>query len=290
MKKRYILNGFSTRELAQKRNHEFALNSGIKEDSTTKYMFNIHCLQREEWGLEVSEEHLNLLDDIERTSERLIEIPHTPFANAYVPMLFRYLELEWVDEFFKTGKLRLSSFKKFHKHDDEQRGDTSEGSNSIFGNSPDHHLFAVTHSGNDAFVLSTSLTFNEQLYIDFKVDSCFVIEKPLEFMDCIIRAIPEFKGINYGPCLYQPEKIIQRKIPSFNMDSIKCDENSNNVDMDKMFNLINQVGGNDVLFSKTIKYSNQHEYRILWHSFSDTMPDYIDVFVPEARVFCKQII
>lgn len=91
MKKRYILNGFSTRELAQKRNHEFALNSGIKEDSTTKYMFNVHCLQREEWGLEVSEEHLNLLDDLERTSERLREIPHTPFVNAYVPMLFRYV-------------------------------------------------------------------------------------------------------------------------------------------------------------------------------------------------------
>lgn len=289
MKKRYILNGFPNREEAQKRNQEFALNYGIKPDSTTKYMFNVHCLQREEWGLEILEDHLNLLDENEKIPERLREIPNNPFVNSYVPMVFRYLESKWVDDFFKNGKLRLSSFKKFHQHQDEQRGDKKEGSNLVVGLGSEKQFFAMTGNGYDAFVLSTSMSYNEKMFDDFGIDSCFVIEKPYEFMDEIIRAIPEFKGINFGPCLYQPDKTITRQLPYFNLDSIKSEDNPDTNDMDKMFHVINQASGLDVLFSKTNEYSHQHEFRMLWHTYLDPMPEHIDIIVPEARKFCRKI-
>jgi hypothetical protein len=289
MKKRYILNGFPTQEDAQKRNHEFALSHGIKPDSTTMYMFSVHCLQREEWGLEVLEDNLDLLDESEKTPERLREIPNRPFVHSYVPMVFRYLESKWVDEFFKSGSIRLSSFKKFHQHEDEQRGDKKEGSNMIFGIGSEKQFGAMTSNGHDAFVLATSLTYNEKMYQDFDVDSCFVIEKPHEFMDSIIKAIPEFKGLNFGPCLYQPYKIIQRQMPGFDLDSIKSDDDPNTNDMGKMFNQIDQAGGLDVLFSKTNDYAHQHEYRMLWHTYLDPMPEHIDLIVPEAKQFCREL-
>jgi len=289
MKKRFILNGFSTREDAQKRNHEFALNHGLKPDSTTKFMFNVHCLQKEEWGLEILEDNLGLLDESEKTQERLREIPNRPFVNSYVPMVFRYLESEWVNEFFENGILRLSSFKKFHQHEDEQRGDKQEGSNMIFGIGSENQFSAMTNSGHDAFVLSTSLAHNENLYNDFDVDACFIIEKPHEFMESIMKSIPEFKGINFGPCLYQPSKIIQRQMPGFNLDSIKSDDEPNTNDMGKIFNQIDQASGLDVLFSKTNEYAHQHEYRMLWHTYLDPMPEYIDLIVPEALQFCRKI-
>ena len=289
MKKRFILNGFPTREDAQKRNHEFALNYGIQPDSSTKYIFNVHCLQREEWGLEVLEDNLNLLDESEKTSQRLREIPNSPFIQPFVPMVFRYLESEWVDAFFDKGNLRLSSFKKFHKHQDEQRGDNKEGSNMIVGMGKEKHFSAMTSNGHDAFVLSTSLTYNDKMYEDFNVDSCFVIEKPLEFMDAIIKVIPDFIGLNFGPCLYQPNKIIKRNIPGFDLDSMKSDDDPNSNDMGKMFNVINQVGGLEVLFTKTNDYSDQHEYRMLWHTYMNSMPEHIDLNVPEAVQFCRRI-
>jgi hypothetical protein len=289
MKKRYILNGFSTREDAQKRNHEFALIHGLKPDSTTKFMFNVHCLQQEEWGLEILEDNLGLLDESEKTQERLREIPNRPFVHSYVPMVFRYLESEWVDEFFKNGILRLSSFKKFHQHEDEQRGDKQEGSNMIFGVGSENQFGAMTSNGHDAFVLSTSLTYNEDLYHDFDVDACFIIEKPHEFMESIMKAIPEFKGVNFGPCLYQPDRIIQRQMPGFNLDSIKSDDEPNTNDMGKMFNQINQASGLDVLFSKTNEYAHQHEYRMLWHTYLDPMPEHIDLIVPDAVQYCRKI-
>ena len=280
MKKHFILNGFESREGAQKRNHEFALKKGFEESSDTKFMFNVHCLTKEEWGLEVTEENLDLLDDNEKTPERLREIPFQPFIQPYIPMVYRYLEKQWIELFFSEGKIRLSSFNKFRKHLDEQRGDKVEGNNILIGTGNDKTIYAVVSTGIDAFVLSTSLLYSKSLYNDFKVDGCFVIERPLEFMQEISKHIPEYKGINFGPCIYKSEVLIKRQLPDFNLDTLKSEDDPTKNDMSKLFTTSNLIGGNDVLFRKTLKHASQHEYRILWHSDQKDLPDYIDIIAP----------
>lgn len=289
MKKRYILNGFASREDAQKRNHEFALKAGIKEDSTTKYMFQQHCLVREQWGLEVTEDYLHLLDSEEKTTDRLIEVKYQPFLQPYIPMVFRYLEKEFVDLFFNEGKLRLSSFKKFHQHTDEQRRDNKEGKNVISGYNNEHRIVAVASTGHNAFVLSSSLLYNKQLYKDFNVDDCFIIERPLEFINAISKQIVNFLGVNFGPCLYQSGKTIHRQIHNINFDDLKNNNTSNDIDMGKLFNSTEDLYMNDGLFIKPDKYSHQHEYRFVWHTETDQLPEYIDLFIPEAKKFCRKV-
>jgi hypothetical protein len=289
MKKRYVLNGFESRESAQKRNHEFAINQGFDENSQTKFMFNVHCLTKEEWGLEITEEYLNLLDGNEKGPERLREIPFQPFIQPYIPMVYRYLEKQWIDQFFSEGKLRLSSFKKFRKHIDEQRGDKGEGNNILIGTGKDKTIYTVVSTGIDAFVLSTSLLYNHSLYTDFKVDGCFVIERPLEFMQEISKHIPDYKGINFGPCIYKQETLIKRQLPDFDLESLKSEDDPSKNDMNKVFATSNLIGGNDVLFRKTLKHAPQHEYRILWHSDLKDLPDYIDVIAPNSRQYCREI-
>jgi len=44
-----------------------------------------------------------------------------------LPIVYRYLEQEYVAKFFETSEIRLSSFSQFRKHKDEQRGDSAEG-------------------------------------------------------------------------------------------------------------------------------------------------------------------
>lgn len=262
MKKHYILNGFDSRESAQKRNHEFAIKKGFDENSPTKFIFNVHCLTKEEWGLEVTEEHINLLDDNEKIPERLKEIPFQPFIQPYIPMVYRYLEKEWIDLFFSEGRLRLSSFNRFRKHADEQRGDKGEGNNILIGTGKEKTIYTVVNTGIDAFVLSTSLLYNQSLYNDFEVDGCFVIERPFEFMQEISKQIPEYKGINFGPCIYKPEKMIKRQLPDFDLESLKSEDDPTKNDLNKIFSTSNSVGGNDALFRKTLKHAPQHEYRI----------------------------
>ena len=289
MKKHYILNGFDTREIAQHRNHEFALKKGYEENSPTKFMFNVHCLTKEEWGLEITEDYLNLLDETEKTPNRLREIPYQPFIQPYIPMVFRYLEKEWIDQFFNEGKLRLSSFKKFRAHIDEQRGDKEEGSTVIIGTGKEKTFYAMVKTGIDAFVLSASLIYSKSLTEDFKVDGCFIIERPFEFMQVISNHIHDFKGINFGPCLYKSNHLVKRHLPGFDLDSLKSEDDPNNMDMNKMFATSNLAGGNDILFIKTITFSHQHEYRILWHTEMQDLPDYIDIIAPEAIQFCRKI-
>lgn len=289
MKKHYILNGFDSRELAQKRNHEFALKHGFDENSPTKFMFNVHCLIKEQWGLEISEEYLELLDAHEKTPDRLREIPFQPFIQPFIPMVFRYLEKQWIDLFFNEGKLRLSSFNKFRNHTDEQRGDKEEGSNIIIGAGKEKHFYAMVKTGIDAFVLSTSLLYSKSLFEEFKVDSSFIIERPFEFMQGVSNHIPDFKGINFGPCLYKPNHLVKRQLPGFDLNTLKSEDDPNNLDMNKMFATSNLAGGNDVLFIKTLKFSHQHEYRILWHSDLHDLPDYIDIIAPEIVQYCRKI-
>lgn len=286
MNKRYILNGFESQRKALERNQLLTLKSGNIDLNVNEYLFNTHCLIKEEWGLEIGEEYIHLLDDIEKTPERLKEIPFQPFIAPYIPMVFRYLEKKWVDNFFEDGSLRISSFKKFHQHSDEQRGDKQEGNNLVIGVQEKKYMYSLTFHGSDAFVLSTSLLLDKSLYSDFDVDSCFVIEKPFEFMDIISKQIPNFKGINFGPCLYQPLRQIRRNIKGLMIGDSK---NQDTVNLDDIFKNINEAGGSDTLFLKTQNYSSQHEYRFLWHSFDNSLPEHLDIKVPEAREFCRRI-
>ena len=76
---------------------------------------------------------------------------------------------------------------------------------------------------------------------------------------------------------------------SVDLDNLRSEDMPGSIDMGKMVNAINQVGALDVYFSKTNQYAPQHEYRILWHSFLEPMPEHIDIVVPEAIEFCRKI-
>ena len=57
-----------------------------------------------------------------------ISIPlQIPTWEVKLPTVVRYLEVQHVNEFLNDGKLMLSSFKRFWKHEDEHRGDDDEG-------------------------------------------------------------------------------------------------------------------------------------------------------------------
>lgn len=286
MEQKYILSGFTSQHEAIERHRELILESGISESELATVHSTQFILSLEEWGLEIDEGLRILLKDDEKNN-RLIKIPiHQIFVNSYIPMVFRYSEKKWVDNFFKDGSIRISSFKKFHKHTDEQRGDKDEGYNIISGVKDKIYMYAITQHGSDAFVLSTSLLLDPKLYTDFDVDDCFIIEKPYEFMQAIASHIPNLKGVNFGPCLYQPQHFIRRSI-EMNLEALNSEYNPD--DLGNIIQLVNDAGGLDPLFIKTINYSNQHEYRFLWHSSNENLPEHLDLKVPEAVNFCRRV-
>ncbi len=48
--------------------------------------------------------------------------------NVFLPKPFKYIQKEYLDMFFDSGILRISSFNRFRNYPDEIRGDLKEGS------------------------------------------------------------------------------------------------------------------------------------------------------------------
>src|SRR6185437_2766358 len=69
------------------------------------------------------------------------------------PRVYRFLESKWIDAFFEDGSLRLSSFRQFAQHEDEQRHDPAEGWGIRAGVGPNMTVFMVGGRGSDAYVL-----------------------------------------------------------------------------------------------------------------------------------------
>ena len=102
--------------------------------------------------------------------------------HLMTPVVFRMLERPWVDKFFETGELRLSSFAQFAKHTDEQRKD-KEGNNTITLRGASTTGFARIHgSGSNAYVLcATALEPSQTLLKAFNNDAAIQIFDAMGF-------------------------------------------------------------------------------------------------------------
>jgi hypothetical protein len=285
--RKYILTGFNSKHSALDRSREFALKSGIEPNATTQFLFSVEPLFQEHWGLVIPEDHLDLLEPHEKFAGRLQEIlPPQPYVKPYIPMVFRYMNKQFVDEFFKTGSLRLSSFSKFHQYDDEQRGDKTEGNNMIHAKSGDNSFVSVQSNGSDAFILCSALIKDKEFMTEFNSDDCLIVEKPFEFLNCIASKIPEFKGTLFGPCMYQPEKIISSQVEPITIDDLQVE---GGIDSNRLFGITNNAGGDHVYFTKKLEFKPQHEYRFLFFSWINPVPDELFIEIPEAIGYCSRI-
>lgn len=90
----------------------------------------------------------------------MITVPITLPWHVCTPTIFRLLPSQYVDEFFRDGSLRLSSFRRFKQHTDEQRLDAQEGESSFVHRTRERRgqtFFARALHGDNAYVLSANL-------------------------------------------------------------------------------------------------------------------------------------
>lgn len=206
------------------------------------------------------------------------------------PFVYRYLERRFVDSFFETGTLRLSSFASFAKHADEQRLDSGEGDGVVChrnSGGTGQTIIARLCQGRNAFVLCGATCFRTELADAFGTDSGFRIDDTLAFADVVSRYVPGFcMGIE-GPCHYSPKKLLVRDMGAIDFDSLKADEDANKVDLQKLMALVSTMAGDDMFFLKSDRFAHQNEYRLLWHTPND-VAGHIDISCPEARQFCTR--
>jgi len=145
----------------------------------------------------------------------MIKIPVvTTEWHICTPSLFRFLDKEHVDAFFKDGTLRISSFAQFHKYKDEQRQDKHEGEAYFVEQTKEkggQTIEIFSKHGNNVYVLSSSMRYDKELANLFKCDSYIRIKEPTNFGITIAKHIPNLITAFEGPCNYQAMKILAKE-------------------------------------------------------------------------------
>ena len=203
------------------------------------------------------------------------------------PKVYRFLERKYVEEFFDSGRIRLSSFERFSKHSDEQRHDASEGKAVSSMTDSQWTVVLAAGFGFDSYVLCGSTSSADAVASAF-ADSAIVIENTTEFAGIIARALPYYVNGIEGHCLYRSGRNIRRRLPKGRIkelwDAHKQEDGT--INMDVLQQIMRPVAI-DHLFLKEEKYSNQLEYRLIWRC--QHVEEYIDLKVPEARKYCSPL-
>ncbi len=219
---------------------------------------------------------------------------HSAFSNVtnyinVVPYLYRYENQEYIDKFFEKGEILISSFHQYSQYKDNQLGDTAEGSSFSTANSQsnDYSFGALTSVGHNSYCFCTSTVMSKELFGIFKRNSVFRIKDPINFMLEIERSLTRVRELLHGNCIYLNERIIEKQVPHFSLDTFKHDE-SDNMSMEKMMGAVQSINGPEQFFLKLLKHQKQSEYRILWNTDREVKEPLI-ITCPEARQFCEQV-
>lgn len=205
------------------------------------------------------------------------------------PYLYRYENQEFINRFFETGEILISSFYQYSRYTDNQLGDKSEGSAVNHGSTKDGKtVFAVTSFGHNAYCFCTSTLLQKDLFEVFKRNSAFRIKDPINFILQIEKSLTRVTEVLYGNCIYLPKRILSKEIGELDLEKMRINDGSNNLSMDLMFQKVGELAGPEQLFLKNISYQQQSEYRLLWLT-DVTIDNPIILKCPEAVKFCEKI-
>lgn len=206
--------------------------------------------------------------------------------HVKTPIVIRYLDTEYVDAFFETGELRLSSFAQFAKHPDEERGDRGEGRNIIdFVTEDGNEGYVVMSHGYNSLVLCGSTIESAELQQRFGTTSYFRILDTTAFGRAVAFAVPAFIGGLEGLCVYQDKRVIEKHgMPALDVEAAK---NAKLNTPGPLHDYLQKVAGLDPYLVKLSKYSAQSEYRFIFNT-SMRVEGAFTVRAPDARQFCQR--
>ena len=203
------------------------------------------------------------------------------------PSIYRYMPGKYVDEFFDNGRIRLSSFAEFAKHEDEEKGDALEGKHILVGKGSKQTVFAVTGHGNDAYILCGTAILSQELMERFGCDSGIHIKDTTSFGVTIGRKLSGLRQGLEGPCYYK-DGSIECDIGDFELDQLKARPEAKTLDLNKLGGFVLNMAGAAVFFKKRLTYQHQSEYRWIWIVDREVTSPLI-MECPEARQFCEKV-
>lgn len=215
----------------------------------------------------------------------LLKIGVAREVHIRLPRVVRYIDAEWVDRFFDEGSLRLSSFRRCARHDDEARHDAREGRSSVQAVAADGStLAAITLPAPTFYVLCCSMVLDLEHRDLFGVSGGYIIADPLQFAVAIANALPVCQNLAQGPCFYCPEEVRRAELS----EPLFTEDPKSEADLERIPQALRRIDGLESIFTKPPEpFSKQHEYRFIWDIGQD-VDETLDFVCPAAVRFCTR--
>ncbi len=231
---------------------------------------------------------LKYLDEEKITNT--VELKPNIQVDSFSPRLFRFMDENYIDEFLEIGTLFISSYKRCHNLENQNRKDKSEGKVSVVGTDGKNTLEIVIGVPDNSFLLCTSLSENNVFPNGEVYSACLEIVNLDGFIESITDALIkngyQVDRLLYGACNYGQRLIINQKT---NMDfqEIIPDKTNKTIDFERIFRAQNAIAGESMYFRKGLEKAYEHEYRIIWN-INNCKEDHITIKVPEAIKYCQK--
>lgn len=205
--------------------------------------------------------------------------------------LYRYLERQFVERFFDTGELMLSSFTRCRAIEGA-RQDTREGRSNFSLFDGQRGIYGVSNSGSRTHFLCTSRLLSESLMKKFSVDDFFIVKRPLHFAYSLAECIQDVLSFEFQDCMYTDtgsEAYSQNSIflsnPNFENES-ECIEWAER-QRAHLGEIVHQSFGNSALFTKRVSYQEEAECRFVW-TLRHPASEQLLVSCPNAIAYCRR--
>jgi hypothetical protein len=203
---------------------------------------------------------------------------------AKVDPVYRILDRkEYIQEFFETGLLKISTLAAMKKYPDEMKGDPGEGSGSIGTDTQDGktHFFLYDTAVN-AYAMCTTAHLSKEVIHDFNGVGAIRIIDPTQFGVAVAGYLPGIVEGVEGHCEYVESRSdwadgLQEIVPLL--------KQGDEAGFAKRFH--QHTPGTEA-FRKPMKYAHQKEYRILWFSKSPVQEPVL-IHCPLAVHFCEPV-
>lgn len=276
----YILSGFASFEAVKEKIEDLIKKSGV---CTYKIIS-----QQDSFAILLPHIVIPYLTESEQSQ---LIINHRIKSEVNQPTVWRFMGKEFVERFFKTGELRISTYANFANLDDLVRRDTDEGKITL--QSKEGSLTSVMSIGVgfNALVLCTSLSQNNCLSNGKFYDACIEINDIQSFIREVTLKLVEItsvKSVIHGACVYHNKEFYKETQENYLSEIINQSPEGNRFDFTLFTRLAEETGGSKIFFSKPLEKQEECEYRMVWLTGCD-QKEAITINVPEATKFCRPI-
>ncbi|MBX2979679.1 MAG: hypothetical protein KF905_10315 [Flavobacteriales bacterium] len=212
----------------------------------------------------------------------------TDLVRTYDMPIYRMMsQREYLEEFWRTGALRISTLSACKKHEGLQ-GDKREGDNALWSTRSDGTTIITGYEvGADAYILCGTVADTPENRREFKAErtGAIKITDPYRFGLAIGAAIPGVTHGQAGYCDYTETRIQHLEAGTPEALAHASIDFKDGKDLDKF----RAAAPGDEIFLKTLEYQSQEEFRFAWYQSGPISNDFVDVISPAAWEFCEPV-